>query len=544
MLAALAAVVVARTGALDVSRVYAALNRSVDAYPPPPGWVRGDVGGSARRFLKSYLWDKRTTVLIYEGKVFVDRQFIEANNDKTRKHVSFVKSLLARDNATRLPNVAYRYSTTSTGECPGLEPWEPCLVMAKDPPDRPGVLIPNPYLGDWRDWHDFRKRLHAVAEESPFAARKRRAFWRGAIRPGKADPAHRTHDCAIAGGNYARLQAASLTLSASRFVDVRCGSTGVCAPREDAHFCDGVEGVPPMPYTPDMVAVTKKPAIVTSPRWTMQEDYAKYKYLLNLPGSTHGSYSRNLNHLWFLGSVVLQWRQPAVEWYYAALQDGETHVEVDHATLPEVVEALEGDPARAKRLVDGATAVDRRLLCADCVADYFDAVLRRLRDRWRADVVLDDPCAFAAFLEAEADAIGCAGLDLVEIVATYENKLMSNVNSWQNSFEAWTPLARDGRRHNVDGSRLNELPRMEKSSHGGWTHALVDARLVGNKTRGDLGSCGYLFHHATRKCEGISNLDGRCWEGRCWGRKGKSNRRKKRKAGRPATPAEAGPASQ
>ena len=191
-----------------------------------------------------------------------------------------------------------------------------------------------------------------------------------------------------------------------------------------------------------------------------------------------------------------------------------------------------------------STQVDRRLVCADCVADYFDAVLRRLRDRWRADVVLDDPCAFAAFLEAEADAIGCAGLDLVEIVATYENKLMSNVNSWQNSFEAWTPLARDGRRHNVDGSRLNELPRMEKSSHGGWTHALVDARLVGNKTRGDLGSCGYLFHHATRKCEGISNLDGRCWEGRCWGRKGKSNRRKKRKAGRPATPAEAGPASQ
>ena len=297
MLIALAAVVVARSGALDASRVYAALNRSVDAYPPPPGWVRGDVGGSARRFLRRYLWDKKTTVLIYEGKVFVDRLFIEANNDKTRKHVSFVKSLLARDGATRLPNVAYRYSTTSTGECPGLEPWEPCLVMAKDPPDRPGVLIPNPYLGDWRDWHDFRKRLHAVAEKSPFEKRSRRAFWRGAIRPGKADPAHRRHDCAIAGGNYARLQAVSLTLSASRFVDVRCGSTGVCAPRKDAHFCDGVEGVPPMPYTPDMVAVAKKPAIVTSPRWTMQEDYAKYKYLLNLPGSTHGSYSRNLNHL-------------------------------------------------------------------------------------------------------------------------------------------------------------------------------------------------------------------------------------------------------
>ena len=86
----------------------------------------------------------------------------------------------------------------------------------------------------------------------------------------------------------------------------------------------------------------------------------------------------------------------------------------------------------------------------------------------------------------------------------------------------------DGKRHNVDGSRLDELPRMEKSAHGGWTHALVDARLVGNKTRGDLGGCGYLLHHATRKCEGKSNLGGR------WERKGKSKlqgrRRKKRKA--------------
>ena len=39
-----------------------------------------------------------------------------------------------------------------------------------------------------------------------------------------------------------------------------------------------------------------------------KENYTRYKYVLNLPGSTSGSYSRNLNHLWFLGSVVLFWK--------------------------------------------------------------------------------------------------------------------------------------------------------------------------------------------------------------------------------------------
>ena len=57
--------------------------------------------------------------------------------------------------------------------------------------------------------------------------------------------------------------------------------------------------------------------------WTLQEDYADYKYLLNLPGSTHGSYSRNLNHLWALGSVVLQWTMDAREFYYPALVAGQ-----------------------------------------------------------------------------------------------------------------------------------------------------------------------------------------------------------------------------
>ena len=45
------------------------------------------------------------------------------------------------------------------------------------------------------------------------------------------------------------------------------------------------------------------------------KDYRNHKYLLNLPGAASGSYSKNLNHLWRTGSVVMQWVHPFVEWY-------------------------------------------------------------------------------------------------------------------------------------------------------------------------------------------------------------------------------------
>ena len=36
-------------------------------------------------------------------------------------------------------------------------------------------------------------------------------------------------------------------------------------------------------------------------------EYTRYQKVLNLPGKTTGSYSRNLNHLWAVGSALLLW---------------------------------------------------------------------------------------------------------------------------------------------------------------------------------------------------------------------------------------------
>ena len=48
--------------------------------------------------------------------------------------------------------------------------------------------------------------------------------------------------------------------------------------------------------------------------------YTKFKMLMHLPGSTTGSYSRNLNKLWACGSVVLYWAHSAYEHYYPGLE--------------------------------------------------------------------------------------------------------------------------------------------------------------------------------------------------------------------------------
>ena len=51
---------------------------------------------------------------------------------------------------------------------------------------------------------------------------------------------------------------------------------------------------------------------------TEHPEYTKYQFLLDLPGSTTGSYSRNLNHLWLMGAIVGIWHGPMTEPHGAA----------------------------------------------------------------------------------------------------------------------------------------------------------------------------------------------------------------------------------
>ena len=493
-------------GRVDMTRVMDELDRSLNRYDKYDGednyskYEGGALEARGRRFLRRTLWDQKMNVLIFDGRVIVDRAFILNNTeDKVHQHLMFVASII-HELKIELPNSVYSLSFTSTGSSPNKhDTGLPTLVIAKQPEtdgrERPGIMIPNPYFADLMDWHDFLAHLHSHARKRPFRDRIPRAFWRGAIRSYQF-PDDRAHDCVVDHGNFARLQAASLTLSHPRLVDVQCKDMQMCRPRDDPRYCDDVKGAPPMPYnTAAIRRAAKHPELISNGSWTLQEDYADYKYLLNLPGSTHGSYSRNLNHLWSLGSVVLQWATRAVEWYYPALVDGENYVVVDGESLVPTVKRLQADPAEAHRLVQGARHVDKAFLCAECIADHFRRALEAVRDHWREDLVLDDPCALQAFLEDDetAAALGCDDLDLVEIVASYTNGLVSNVESWQNSYDKWTNPT-PGRFKNM--FHHSQMPREDKSAYGGWTHAVLDAKPL----RGSGSSCARLANHARKRC--------------------------------------------
>ena len=64
-----------------------------------------------------------------------------------------------------------------------------------------------------------------------------------------------------------------------------------------------------------MARVAREPALIAGDAPVDRADYSAYRYVLNLPGATTGSYSKNLNHLWALGAVVMLWDAPFVEWH-------------------------------------------------------------------------------------------------------------------------------------------------------------------------------------------------------------------------------------
>ena len=118
---------------------------------------------------------------------------------------------------------------------------------------------------------------------------------------------------------------------------------------------------------------------IRDPKFYTEPDYANYKYVLNLPGKTDGSYSRNLNHLWYVGAAVLLWDTPAAEWYYPALKHGATHAAINRTTARAVVEALDASPDKYSRLLSGAQRVQRELTSPEAIARYVRAVVDALR---------------------------------------------------------------------------------------------------------------------------------------------------------------------
>ena len=316
-------------------------------------------------------------ILIRGGRLFTTHNFTH-----NTKHTYMLRLLAAVQRAGGpLPDAWLMYESSSRGKCHDLDGLGghgrllPTLVIAKlDGYGQCDILVPNPYFGYgdindmWRLQTEALLAANRTAEE-----RSPRVFWRGEVANHAAHAGKRKgYPCKSERGNHARLAALALTADDPSHFDVKC-NVG-CEARDATKWpCPGLA------YDATMRKIYADNSSIRDPKFYTEPDYANYKYVLNLPGKTDGSYSRNLNHLWYVGAAVLLWDTPAVEWYYPALKHGATHAAINRTTARAVVEALDASPDKYARLLAGARRVQKELTSPEAIARYVRHVVDALR---------------------------------------------------------------------------------------------------------------------------------------------------------------------
>ena len=382
-------------------------------------------------------------ILILNGRVF-------ANRHEGKVYGHLVNTARALKERNDVGNLAYLHESGASGRCATNKAGKkitdlPSTLIARDgySSNRCGVLVPNPYFGnlDHRQRED--DRLLRAAASNEYDARTPRAFWRGHLRQmrschtkegvlyDKNEKPWKVHRfCERENGNVARFQGFLLTLQRPDLFDVKAQKIDgenrwFNSAYLRRHNCTlGLFDEMRPGYLEELLGRFKNGEAQEAKRFA-PVDYAKYRILAHFPGGTSGSYSRNLNHLWAMGAPVMIWDHPAQEHYYAALEDGVTHVVFNATTAVGVAEHLiRHKKGFTKRLRDGAARVQRELTCGSCLNRYFLATLAELRQRFRGDLALGTREAARATLRG----VNCSGHDLVEYVAD-DRMTMSTKNT-------------------------------------------------------------------------------------------------------------------
>lgn len=243
----------------------------------------------------------------------------------------------------------------------------PTLAIGKREPDQPGLLVPNPFFVSPEWWRAHAERARERAASRPWSERMNRVLFRGNCGPGAG----------------ARLELLALKARLGDRLDV--GFTGV----------DGYGSLPECVAALEKKFGVAAAAPVDAAPHVPQTNYSNYRYLLHMPGSATGSYSRNLQYLWSHGAIVLVWNHSAVEWYYRHLVDGQHFVRVDAETFADRLEALDADPEKRETLLRGAAAFHDAHLAADVLVARWRVVLAAIdaaQDRGKDPVPPENAC--------------------------------------------------------------------------------------------------------------------------------------------------------
>lgn len=246
---------------------------------------------------------------------------------------------IIKSHKLQLPNVVtFLVQTGSTGA-----EAENIICIARSDPSKKCIMVPNPYFGDLYKWQ--KQQDQVVRQNWAWPMKHPVAFYRGGC-------------AASAESRYSlmSLQSPLLEVGWLTKTDQSCLQKFVSSKEElKVHL---LKRKPPLP----------------------ERKFTEYQYLLNMPGSTKGSYSRHMNFIWNKASVVLLWENSAVEWYYDALIENVTHITVnEHTLLPKLKEMNAWPSSRLLELASNAYKVYVEKLTSDAIALRWYHVLLRIQ---------------------------------------------------------------------------------------------------------------------------------------------------------------------
>ncbi|KAJ8600059.1 hypothetical protein CTAYLR_001851 [Chrysophaeum taylorii] len=378
------------------------LLRSITAYPEPQS------AEEVEALLAAMAERRGDMVLILNNRLYVHDSFLRSGNAATRRDkCRHLKIMYA---ALPLPNVAYVYGRFATDDACAV----PEVVATKHRGyAQCGILVPTLVFADQPD--DTRNRTSRYREalnyfDDTFGARSNKVIWRGqsADVPPNA-PGHCTYAHESA---RARLQALALARDEPRRFSSHCILGKPCDFYDEVGSCGSNNNNNNKPKSRRLSHTTSMKNVARRNQTDHMKEplpprlLTKWKYQLNVP------HSWRLNVLWMVGSVVLLWDSPFVEWYYPALQHGVTHLAITYHTAFHVVSELEKFDDRIKRLRRNSIKVYFWLLCRDCVLSYISSLVATYRDHFQLKKVLDDPAASTRFLRTH---LGSWRSEMVEL---------------------------------------------------------------------------------------------------------------------------------
>lgn len=233
----------------------------------------------------------------------------------------------------------------------------PVLGFGKiHPAVQPGLLIPNPFFVNPRWWETFTDGLYVHAQTRPWHTKSAKGLFRGACGPG------------------AKARFELLSVRDTEHLDVGFTKADGYDTVQDCVFALAKEH---RFKRADAVYLLNNKVLPQVP----QNNYSHYRYLIHMPGSATGSYSRNLQYLWSHGSIVLIYRHEAIEYYYQWLREGETHLAVDDTDILEKIRWVEANITLRKTLLKGARTFQRKYLSNAALVDRWWSILGPLRER-------------------------------------------------------------------------------------------------------------------------------------------------------------------